>query len=327
MASRPKPGAGPDGLHPSALAIVRETGAADPVAAVRVKARALVRLYQDQCGPSPPPLDLEVLASLIGIAMGDEPPRLSPDAELVPVEGGGVEMRVNPGRPATRRRFSMGHEITHTIFPDFDRKVQCRKPRGRERADPDDAIEALCDVGASELLFPLPWFAADAARLAGTAEGILRLARQYEASPEATIRRLVDVSPSPCAAVFLAWKLKPVQERRFAGTRGQTCMFDIDPAADARALRELRVDYCVASEAFRAGGLFVPGDKSVPNSGVIYEAASGNRCLDGEQDLDLGGARGRFSVRAIPLFTEAGELGPGGERAVAAIVEVVGPSW
>ena len=324
MASRPKPG--PDGLHPYAIAIMRETGAADPVAAVRVKARALVRLYQDHCGPSPPPLDLEVLASLLGIAMVGEPPRLSPDAELVPVEGGGVELRVNLGRPATRRRFSIGHEIVHTVFPDFDRKVQCRKPRGRDLADPDDLIEALCDVGASELLFPLPWFAADAARLAGTAEGVLSLARRYEASPEATIRRLVEVSSSICAAIFLGWKLKPVQARRFAGTRGQTCMFGIDPAYDARALRVLRVDYCVASEAFRAGGLFVPEDKSVPNSGVIYEAAARNRCLDGEQDLDFGGARGRFSVRAIPLFTETEELGPGGERAVAVILGVVEPS-
>lgn len=311
----------PEDRHPAVLSILRETGAADPVAAVRIKARDLVHLYQEQCGPCPPPLNLEILASLIGISMSDQAPRHSTDAELVPVEGGGVEMRVNPERPGTRRRFSMGHEITHTVFPDFDLKVQCRKPRDHDRADPDDLIETLCDVGASELLFPLPWFSADAARLGGTAEGVLRLARQYEASPEATIRRLAEVSPSPCAAVFLAWKLKPVQARRFSGTRGQLCMFDIDPAADARALRGLRVDYCVASESFRARGWFVPEDKSVPNSGVIYEAASGNRCLDGVQDLDLGEAKGRFSVRAIPLFTAADEMGPGGERAVAALIE------
>jgi len=292
------------------------------VAAIPPKARALINLYLELFGQGGPPFDLEVLTSLRGIALSAERPGLSPHAELVPIQGGGVEKRVNPDRPATRRRFSVGHEISHTFLPGYEQKVQCRKSKGRDWADPDDLIEALCDVGASELLFPLPWFAADAARLAGTAEGILSLARQYGASPEATIRRLVDVSPSPCAAVFLAWKLKPVQERRFAGTRGQTCMFGIDPAADARALRGLRVDYCVSSESFRAGGLFVPEDKSVPNSGVIYEAASGNRCLVGEQDVDLGGARGRFSVRAIPLFTEAGELGPGGERAVAALIEM-----
>jgi hypothetical protein len=61
-------------------------------------------------------------------------------------------------------------------------------------------------------------------------------------------------------------------------------------------------------------------------SGVIYEAAVGNRGIDCEQNLDLGGARGRFWVQAIPLFTEAEESGPGGEQAVAAIMEVAGPS-
>ena len=306
---------------PAVAALLRETGEADPVAAVRSRSRTLIELYLEHFGEGRPPFDLEVLASLRGIALSSERPGHSPDAELVPIAGGGVEMRVNPDQPATRRRFSVGHEISHTFLPGYDQKVQCRKPKGRDWADPEDLIEALCDAGASELLFPLPWFADDAAGLSSTAQGILSLARQYQASPEATIRRLVGLSQTPCAAAFFAWKLKPVQERKFSGTRGQLCMFDIDPAADARGLRGLRVDYCVCSEAFRARGWFVPEDKSVPDSGVIYEAASGNRCLEGEQDLDLGGVRGRFWVRVVPLFTAAEDLGPGGERAVVALVE------
>jgi hypothetical protein len=306
---------------PAVAALLRETGETDPVAAVRSKARALIDLYLEHFGRGGPPFDLEVLASLRGITLSAERPGHSPDAELVPVEGGGVEMRVNPDRPATRRRFSVGHEISHTFLPGYDQKVQCRKPKGRDWADPDDLVEALCDAGASELLFPMPWFADDAEGLAGTARGVVELARRYEASPEATIRRLVEVSPTPCAAAFLVWKLKPVQERRFAGSRGQLCMFEVDPAADARSLRGLRVDYCVASESFRARGWFVPADKSVPSSGVIYEAARENRCLDGEQDLDFGCVRGRFVVRAIPLFTATDGLGPGGERAVVALID------
>lgn len=311
----------PNVWPPAVAALLRETGEADPVEAVRSKARALVHLYLEHFGPCHPPFDLEVLASLRGIVLSAERPGHSPDAELVPTEDGGVEMRVNPDRPATRRRFSMGHEISHTFLPGYEQKVQCRNPRDRDRADPDDLVETLCDIGASELLFPLPWFADDAASLGAKASGVLELARRYEASPESTIRRLVEVSTTPCAAAFFAWKLKPVQKRRFAGTSGQLCLFDLDPAADACALRGLRVDYCVSNEAFRARGWFVPEDKSVPNSGVIYEAASGNRCLEGAQDLDLGGVRGRFSVRAVPLFTATEDLGPKGERAVVALIE------
>ena len=32
-------------------------------------------------------------------------------------------MRLNPDRPVTRQRFSIGHEITHTFFPDHTSHV------------------------------------------------------------------------------------------------------------------------------------------------------------------------------------------------------------
>ena len=81
------------------------------------------------------------------------------------------------------------------------------------------------------------------------------------------------------------------------------------------------MDYCVASEAFRARGWFVAEDKSVPNTGIIFEAAARNLCRDGEQDLDLGGVCGRFSIRAIPLYTDPEGRGNAGERAVVALIE------
>ena len=110
------------------------------------------------------PINVErELASLRGIVGSDEPPAFSKDAELVPDGQGGVTMRVNPDRPETRRPFSIGHEITHTFFAGYQLKVQCRPDsRYRDRNNPDDAVEMLCDVGASELLMPLPWFRDDA---------------------------------------------------------------------------------------------------------------------------------------------------------------------
>ena len=86
----------------------------------------------------------------------------SPDAELQPDGKGGVLLRLNRDRPLTRQRFSVGHEITHTFFPGYAAKVQCRKPKSRDWSDPEDVLEVLCDIGASELVFPLPWFEQDA---------------------------------------------------------------------------------------------------------------------------------------------------------------------
>src|SRR4051812_12965901 len=137
-------------------ALQRETGEADPKAAVRAKVRSLIDAYRAQFGRELTlPLDLEVFASLQGIVLSDEAPAYSEDGELVPDGAGGVKMRINKDRPRTRQRFSTGHEICHTFFPGYEHKVQCRPdPRHRDRSDPADVIETLCDVGASEFLFP-----------------------------------------------------------------------------------------------------------------------------------------------------------------------------
>jgi Zn-dependent peptidase ImmA (M78 family) len=89
--------------------------------------------------------------------------------------------------------------------------VQCRPDaRYRDRDDPGDFIETLCDIGSSEMLLPLPWFAEDANTVC-TGEGVLQLAAKYSASREATVRRTAEMSQAVVAALFLSWKLKPAQ--------------------------------------------------------------------------------------------------------------------
>ena len=144
--------------------LVRETGASDPIAAIRQKAGQAIDSYVNTFGePETLPLDLRTLASFLGIKLSESAPAFSPDAELAPDGEGGVEMRVNPDRPETRIRFSIGHEITHTFFPDHSSHVWPRADsRYRDLSNPDDYLEMLCDVGAAELVFPRRWFPSDA---------------------------------------------------------------------------------------------------------------------------------------------------------------------
>jgi hypothetical protein len=166
-------------VNDTIAAILRETGESDPAAAVRVRARELIQFYHATFGENPP-FDLKAMASMRGISHCDEAPVHSPDSELLPDEDGRVVMRVNRDRPKTRQRFSIGHEITHTFFPGYEQKVQCRKPRDRDWSDPEDVIEWLCDVGASEFLFPTPWFEESVSECSGTAQGILDLTTPRE---------------------------------------------------------------------------------------------------------------------------------------------------
>jgi hypothetical protein len=228
-------------------------------------------------------------------------------------------MRLNPDRPETRQRFSIGHEITHTFFPDHASHVWPRADsRYRDLSDPNDFLEMLCDAGAAELVFPRRWFVEHAAAARSAAE-LVDLARQYKASREATLRRYAELHAESVVAVVFTWKIKPSQQST-VGNTAQGNLFGLDPKREAVAARRLRVEYAIASALYSAAGHHVPRDKSVASEGPLYEAAASGQPKDSEADLDLGQARGRYEVHAVPLWTPEDERGPLGECAVAAIL-------
>lgn len=307
-------------LHTHVAAILRETGEDDPYVAVRLKARAVIAQYHQMFGEKPP-FNMEAMASLQGLRSSHQAPQHSDDSEICPEADGRLVLKVNRDRPVSRQRFSIGHEVGHTLFPEFHRSVQCRKAKDRAWANPDDLLESLCDAAASEILFPLPWFSDRIARLSPGAHVLAELAREYKASREATIRRFVELTPLSCAVVFLSWKLKPTQESRLKSDRKQSFMFGIDPVAEAESRRKLRVDYAVLSPAFQQQrNTHIPRDKSIESDGPAYEAASRQQCVDGECYLNLGPLHDTFTVHAVPVFTRDDELGPNGECDVALVI-------
>ena len=297
-------------------ALVRSTSATGPTHAVRLKARAALEQFCAVFGEPTMPLDIEALASFLGIAQSDDTPIHSEDAELVPVENGRVAIRVNRDRPETRKRFSMAHEVSHTFFPHYQLKLWCRTDaRFRRRENPDDLLEMLCDVGASELVMPLPWFLNDAVAVT-SGEGLLELAKKYNTSREATLRRFAETSERNVQAVFFSWKLKPTEKRGWS--RQQQHLFGAPD--DARPSKKLRIDYSIPSPMAADAGYFLPSDKSVENAGPLDAAAVGTPA-EGECWLDLGPAAGRYRVMAIPVWTDDEDVGPNGENAVGVIIE------
>jgi len=300
--------------------LVRSTGAVDAEAAIRKKAREHIALFVASFGDPGTPIDVDVLASLRGISRSAEAPLHSPDAEIGPDGAGGVTMRVNRDRPETRQRFSIAHEIGHTFFPNYATKSWCRTDaRCRDRDDPDDYLEMLCDIAAGELLFPQPWFSRDAAAVTSAVE-LTSLAMTYRASREATLRRFAETSPESVVAVFLSWKLKPTQTSSI-GRKDQGNLFGITPEEELRDAIRLRVDYTVMSESFKSAGHYVPKDKSVENDGPIYQASVSGSAEEGDAHLDLGQASGTYRVWAVPVWTAPDGLGARGEQGVAVVLK------
>lgn len=177
--------------HPSVLAIASQ---GDPVSQIVDRARSLVFDALDK-GWQGPPFDPIDLARILGIAV--VPQDGIRDARLI-ADSDGPRIEFNPNQPRSRTKYSIAHEIAHTLFPDYREQVRYRLA-AEERVRDDWQLEMLCNVAASELLmpagrFPLP----SEAEL--TIDSVLALRKQYEVSLEAVLLRIVAISRTPCAA-------------------------------------------------------------------------------------------------------------------------------
>jgi O-acetyl-ADP-ribose deacetylase (regulator of RNase III) len=118
------------------------------------------------------------------------------DARTVPV-GSSLRIEFNPSRPRARVRYSVAHEIAHTIFPDCARTVRNRSVH--HETTPDDwQLEALCNIAAAELLMPVGSLAS-LTRGELSVDHLLELRERYEVSSEAIFIRGAQVSEYPCA--------------------------------------------------------------------------------------------------------------------------------
>jgi Zn-dependent peptidase ImmA (M78 family) len=302
------------------VAIIEEMGVEDPREAVRQKARILLGNLLPLF-PNEAPFNMQEIASCIGLHASDEEPRFSADSEIAPDSAGNVILRINKSRPITRQRFSIAHEIGHTLFPDYQLAVRCRKAHDKRWND-DDFLETLCDVAASEFMFPMPWFENSIATLQMTGEGIASLADKYQASREATVRRLVELHPEPMAAVYFSWKLKPEEHKQLRRNANQQFLFE--SLRPDEPTKKLRVDYPILNESFRSQVLdHIPVHKSIPNEGPIYQSATTLLPCDGTAVVSFGRIENKYRIIALPIYTDDADFGPKNARSVVALLRPV----
>lgn len=172
-------------------------GGRDPIAAMSERVRDLV-MEALQGGWQGPPFDPLQLAAHLGIhCVATE---MVPDARVVP-RTGRIEVEFNPNRPRRRIRFSVAHEIAHTLFPDCAQLARNRG--GSHDAHPDGwQLELLCNLAASELLMPTgEGIGPDDSP---TAETLVRLQERFDVSIEAVAIRLARDTLFPCTMLVCA---------------------------------------------------------------------------------------------------------------------------
>lgn len=179
--------------HPSVLTLDDP----DPIAAITLRARNMV-LDAIQRGWSGPPYNPFTLAEMRGIKLLPTDNVL--DARTYSDDGQRFIIEYNPQRTAARMRYSIAHELGHTLFTDCADKVRNRATHQEMTAD-DWQLESLCNIAAAEILMPFGMLE-EQLSVRPSAGLVLKLRRTYLASCEAVVNRIIRLTSYPCVAFF-----------------------------------------------------------------------------------------------------------------------------
>jgi len=235
----------------SVLSLIRDRQRDDPVEIIVSESRQLALDAIDQ-GWQGPPYDPVELARMRGIGVVAN--ENVADARTVPLEGGDFQIEFNPNRPAPRVRFSIAHEIAHTLFPDATDEVRHRHSRERQLGD-DWQLEMLCNMATAEIAMPIGVFPDEVADRPSI-DLVVELRGRLLVSHEAIVLRQVNLTDSACIA-FSASKV----EQESGPSR-------------------FRVDYAMSSHswdhAIPPTGSFVVDDELLSSCTAIGFTAKGN---------------------------------------------------
>lgn len=251
---------------------------------MRRKCREMVA-YAKGHGWEGPPFCPEELASIHGIKVEETDEDIGGEGCIFPRRGELV-IRHKSGRPAERQRFTICHELAHTRFSNSYEFV--RHHDGAESDDPaHKKFENLCDIGAGELLLPHDDFVPhlQAGKLCLT--HVEKLRALYDCSIEVALKRVLDYTTHPCAAVFVT----DVAFKEFTAIRGQ-----------------MRVQWMWKSETFKS--YLKQGVLAPRNSDALSGAADKARPFPiGRETWWVGGKARSWYVEAmrLPVLADAPE--------------------
>ena len=278
-------------MSPAAWALARVAGVENPEQAMHL----LVAQLLEEAEQTSPPTNLPLVASFQNIAGVDEATVLG--AALIVRMGTAFRVVVNRDDTRERQRFSVAHEICHTLFPHFLGVTAL--------ADADIGVfsktseeEWLCDIGASHLLLPPGLVHEAALAMPHDIQGLARIAGTFGASLEATAIALAGLNVWPCGVVVF----------EEAGDIADATVQDEQPSLRTQAV-------CLPAALKRR--FFIPLKRPVRTDGPIYGALSVGGPTQGVEVIDTAKGPARFRTTALcQSFTHNAVL----RRRVVAVV-------
>ncbi len=208
------------------------------------------------------------------------------DARTVPTTAG-ARIEFNPNRPRERRRYSIAHEIAHTLFPDYADRVRNRGSHHADVRSEDWQLETLCNIAAAEILMPIGSLPPPN-QLGFSIDMLLKTRPKFDVSMEAVLIRACSIADFPCAA-FAASRVES------GPNRGR-----------------YRIDYAIGSPSWQTStrrGQLLPIDSVVGQCAAIGFTARGTESWFGEEANKVE-AVGIPSFPGSPFPRVAGILAP-----------------
>jgi len=164
---------------------------------------AAIRLAEEtssKCTVRVPPVDVEELCRLRKVTLIKT--HLSGSAARLVRLGDRYIAEVNARDPETRRRFSICHEIGHTLFdecpPSENNENLCENSSYESKLE-----ERLCDAIAAELLMPRDVFSRAVRDCRPSMDAIRRVGATFHVSTFAVARRIVNLNLWPMGLLLL----------------------------------------------------------------------------------------------------------------------------
>lgn len=234
---------------------------------------------------APPPYDPWLIAQALGIRC-IEVRQESFRGAMICVRAGEPVILYRRQKDESRTRFSLFHEIAHTLFPGFGRGPLPPGP-GSPLLEPEGRLERLCDAAALEMMIPEDHFRADLARDGFGGDRVEDLCRRYQAGIEAVALRMVDSAEAPACAVALVEHVRLSRWRRRQQGGGAP---------------DFAISYAAYSARCRQQGWFLARQLALPKTSCLRSAARSGKVATGREPLALlGGDLHTFRIEALPL--------------------------
>jgi Zn-dependent peptidase ImmA (M78 family) len=215
---------------------------------------------------------------------------------------------INSNDPEKRQKFTTAHELVELLFKalpqgkDLGRGWELKRPGGFK----ETTKEFLCNWTAANLLMPPPFIENEIKKLGVTFECARSIAEKCEVSLSAALVQVARNSQRQHFVVLWRMKNKPTEINN-TNNASQMTMFGVQNIAPAK---KLRVEWSLGG----VNSPYIPKDKSVENSSLIYQAWETNRFTSGRVNISLDNRNASwFSSENLPFTTD-------GERYVISLI-------